>query len=139
MIPPDVVLSFSYIRGLLSIVLFSWFGSSFRRGFFLFFRLVFLLACFGFLLVVCFHIRFLPAVEEQYPAGHADHKAEHEPCVHVVHKLAKYRSDSHADDDGKAQPLCSAVLLRRLVVLFNGVPFIMYIVLCLFNYVYYIL
>ena len=28
MIPPDVVLSFSYIRGLLSIVRFSWFGSS---------------------------------------------------------------------------------------------------------------
>ena len=27
MIPPDVVLSFSYIRGLLSIVRFYWFGS----------------------------------------------------------------------------------------------------------------
>ena len=32
MIPPDVVLSFSYIGGLLSIVRFYWFGSMDLRG-----------------------------------------------------------------------------------------------------------
>ncbi|MBS5432547.1 MAG: hypothetical protein KHY12_02120, partial [Firmicutes bacterium] len=32
-IPPDVVLSFSYIRGLLSIVLFYWFSPNGREPF----------------------------------------------------------------------------------------------------------
>ena len=35
MIPPDVVLSFSYIRGLLSIVRFYWFGSKSVRAYLL--------------------------------------------------------------------------------------------------------
>ena len=34
MIPPDAVLSFSYIRGLLSIVRFYWFGSDSFPGLF---------------------------------------------------------------------------------------------------------
>ena len=44
MIPPDVVLSFSYIRGLLSIVRFYWFGSKCETGACLFCRAFWMIA-----------------------------------------------------------------------------------------------
>jgi len=66
MIPPDVVLSFSYIRGLLSIVRFYWF-SSFLAGFLMFafsalgpatgnFDLIFYISMFG---EICMALFFL--------------------------------------------------------------------------------